>query len=251
MTKKMVSSSRTAKKKVPPSKSKKAAVPVQAIPASFGFEQLITNLSKENGGCLPNVGFDSAGLNAFGNAMPNSFSSQTCPNNVTLITIAPRFAFAYWNIQAALMIEIANKIGSDARLTLRFYDVTETQDIQNSLYWDIEVFDRQGNWYLKLQRPEQKLYLEIGMKNRTNGFSRISGADIMHMPDEVIARPGPLKWIVIRAEGQEYSDVDQDLLKKVLGPYFYDLLMRGRFSSIADSSIEALFHEINSLRPDK
>jgi len=264
MTRKIVRNSRTAKKKVPPKKAKKKIIPKETDSNIYGFEQLVAGISGSKKRHLPSTKFDAYALHTFHNVTPVASSTAGGMNRVTLLTIAPHFVFTHWEISAMSMIEAAEKIGPDAKLTLRFYDITENNDFTTCPFWDVEVFDRQGNWYLKLENPEQKLYVEIGMKSQTRPLSRISGADIMHMPAAVIAEPGPLKWLVSKtgdptrpdfAEGrpgtQEYMDVDQDLLKKVLGPYFHDLLMRGRFGSIANSSVEAIFHDIHSLRPDK
>lgn len=176
-------------------------------------------------------------------------------NSVTLLTVDPRFVFAYWEVRHDTLFEASRQIGSDAKLTLRFYDITDSGDTENSPFWDVEVFDRLGNWYLKLERPEQRLCLDIGMKSLSGRFVRICRSNLLRLPPQSLARPGPIKWMVVTASGdkliserEEYTDADLSLLKRILGPFFFDLLMRGRFASLAGSSLEAVFYNVEALR---
>jgi hypothetical protein len=76
----------------------------------------------------------------------------------------------------------------------------------------------------------------------------------MRLPPQSLAKPGPIKWMVVSPSGdrllsdvEDYTDADLALLKKILGPYFFDLLMRGRLASIAGSSVEAVFYDVQLL----
>ncbi len=176
-------------------------------------------------------------------------------DRVVLLVVDPRFVFTYWEVRSDSLDEARRRLGGDGKLTLRFYDITSTGVPEQSHYWDVEVFDRLGNWYLRLSHPDQLLCLDIGVKNHAGHFHCIGRSNVMRLPPQSLAKPGPIKWMVVSPDGgklisdiEEYTDADMALLKKILGPYFYDLLMRGRLASIAGSSVEAVFYDVSLLR---
>ena len=176
-------------------------------------------------------------------------------DRAVVLTVDPRFVFAYWEVKPESIQRAQSSLGQNARLTLRFYDISGGQDPDASPSWDIEIFDRLGNWYLRLDHPEQLLCLDVGMKNDSGNFYRIARSNVIKLPRQSLAAPGPLKWMVVSPDGQkiiteveEYTDADLELLRKILGPYFFDLLMKGQFASIAGSSLEAIFQEIAAFR---
>lgn len=172
-----------------------------------------------------------------------------------VLTVDPRLVFAYWEVRQQSIYDAMGKVGPHSKLTLRFYDISATGDPSNSPSWDVEVFDRLGNWYLRLDYPEQILCLDIGLKNEFGVFHCVARSNIIKIPRQSLASPGPLKWMVVSPDGQkiitdveEYTEADLQLLRKILGPHFFELLMKGQFASIAGSSLEAVFQEISSLR---
>ncbi len=176
-------------------------------------------------------------------------------DRAVVLTIDPRFVFTYWEVKHESMHHAVSRLGPGAKLTLRFYDISANGNPDASPSWDIEVFDRLGNWYLKLDYPEQILCLDVGMKNEFGAFHRITRSNVIRLPRQALAQPGPLKWMIVSPDGQkiisdveEYTDADLELLKKILGPYFFDLLMKGQFASISGSSLEAIFQEISAFR---
>lgn len=181
-------------------------------------------------------------------------SAEYGKDRVILLVVDPRFIFSYWEVRQDSMNEANHRLGGDAKLTLRFYDISHTGKPETSPFWDVEVFDRLGNWYLRLAHPEQHLCLDIGMRNREGHFHCIARSNVMRLPPQSLAQPGPIKWMVVSPSGEkllsdseEYTDADMALLKKILGPYFFDLLMRGRLASIAGSSVEAVFYDVQQL----
>lgn len=176
-------------------------------------------------------------------------------DRAVVLTVDPRFVFTYWEVKPESMHNAVSHLGPGAKLTLRFYDISATGDPDKSPSWDIEVFDRLGNWYLRLDYPEQILCLDVGMKNGYGAFHRIARSSVIRLPRQTLAAPGPLKWMIVTPDGQklistveEYTDADLELLKKILGPYFFDLLMKGQFASVAGSSMEAIFQDISAFR---
>ncbi len=176
-------------------------------------------------------------------------------DRVILLVVDPRFVFTYWEVTPGAMDEAARHLGAHPKLTLRFYDTTSGTPPERSPSWDIEVFDRLGNWYLRLETPEQTLVIDVGLKDARGQFRTISRSNYMKLPRPTLAPPGPIMWMVVGPDGEkvitsveDYTEADLALLKRILGPYFFGLLMRGDFSSILGSSMEAVFQDVALLK---
>jgi len=183
--------------------------------------------------------------------LPSSYNKD----QAVILTVSPHFVFAYWEVTNNSMHEAVSKIGYNTKLTLRFYDITLSSNPDHSPHWDIEVFDRLGNWYLKLDYPEQKLTLDIGLKNEFGNFYPLTRSNTIKLPRTTLADPGPLKWMIVTDLGdkittdiEDYTDADLELLRKILGPHFFDLLIKGKFSTLEGPNLEAVFQEISSFR---
>ena len=223
--------------------------PREIVSATMGFEDLITRVSEEK----IKEGETPKSLFTTPSAPPTTLQDKTESDRLLMLVIDPRFAFTYWEINPDSLLEATDKIGPDAKLTLRLYDTTSAEP--DVTYGDVEIFDRMGNWYLKMEHRQQRLFLEIGMKAATGEFACIARSRVMRITQEMLARPGPIKWIastpgddLAAPESEEYEDANHETLKKILGPYFYELLVRGRLASITGSSMEAVFHDIQTLR---
>lgn len=166
-------------------------------------------------------------------------------NRIVLLVVDPKFAFIYWEVQTDRMHDVLQSLGHNAKLTLRFHEA------DRPLFWDISIYERVGNWYLKLDHPQKHLWVELGMKNDRGDFQSIARSHQIKMPRTGLAAPGPTKWMLVSPTGErvmteveEYTDADFELLKKILGPYFFDLFRKGKFAGITGSSAENIFMEL-------
>jgi hypothetical protein len=176
-------------------------------------------------------------------------------DRVILLVVDPTFVFSYWEVTQASLDEASKHLGADPKLALRFYDTSDGQSPGSCPSWDIEVFDRVGNWYLRLERPDQTLVIDIGLKDDEGRFCAVTRSNYMRTPRPSIAPPGPTTWMTVGPDGEkvvtsieEYTDADRELLKRILGPHFYGLLVNGQFSSVVGSSMEAVFQDISLLK---
>lgn len=253
--------SRTLKRPIPrmEAKPRKHALPVTEIARMTqpgDIEQIISQISDATReiSAARRTKFD-IGVKHNGMAFPEQeIPAEYGKDSVVLLIVDPSFVFTYWEVRSDSLEEASRHVG-EGKLTLRFYDVGTSTTPEQGHFWDVEVFDRLGNWYLKLAHPEQNLCLDIGVKNAQGHFYRIARSNLVKLPQQTLAKPGPIKWMVVTPSGEkavsdveDYTDADLALLKKILGPYFFDLLMRGRLASIAGSSVEAVFYNVENLK---
>jgi hypothetical protein len=170
-------------------------------------------------------------------------------NRIILLVVDPKFAFIYWEVQQEKMNGALSAVGQNAKLTLRFTQLNTKHS------WDVSIYERVGNWYLNLNHPENHLIVEIGMKNDSGNFYRIASSNIMRFPRTRLAGRGPTKWMMVSPSGEkvtteieEYTEADLELLKKILGPYFFDLFSRGKLESLPGSSAENIFMNFEEIQ---
>lgn len=178
-------------------------------------------------------------------SLPESFPIATQQNQAMLLTADPVFVFVYWSVDHASYEKILKRAGPSSKLTLRFYDITSSLDLSRSPLWDLDVFDLAGNWYLKREHPEQKLCFDIGVKNDAGDFYPVSRSNILHLPTPLIDAASP------KATELPTLPMSHEELKSALGPYFFELFEKGRISTIANSSLAGIFHDISLLRHQK
>ena len=222
----------------------------QPSPRNTDLEKLISTISPNSTSILNPVSGKGSRSHSFHKLASTRRKSEFGVNTLKLLLVEPHFLFTYWEITDKSILDAGQSIGTEAKLALRYYDITESVELGNCRYWDIEIFDRIGKWYLRLEKPNQRLHLEIGLRDKSKVFTKIASADFLFMPKEVTANPGPHKWVIAESgsmpcarpdDNAQHTDADPEILKRIMGPYFFDILMKGHFPSIINSSTEALF----------
>lgn len=102
-------------------------------------------------------------------------------NRIVLLVRDPEWVYAYWEVTPDALGDANRRAGDpEARLTLRVYDVTEAKDLTS--FWDIELYQRIGNWYIEVGRPERTYLVDIGMKSRAGTFATIARSNTGQTP---------------------------------------------------------------------
>lgn len=102
-------------------------------------------------------------------------------NRIVLLVRDPEWVHAYWEVTPDALGEANRRLADpEAHLTLRIYDMTEWKDL--TYFWDIEIYQRIGNWYLHVGRPDRTYLTDVGMKSRTGAFATIARSNPGHTP---------------------------------------------------------------------
>jgi hypothetical protein len=170
---------------------------------------------------------------------------------VYLLVVKPHFAFAYWDISTASIDQAANLVGKQHNLTLRFYNVIDSQTLEYKTIQDIEVFDRIGNWYIKLGTFNQTLVVDIGLKDEDGRYCAISRTHAMTLFTDNMGvsfdQQTDIPLIdVVSGNLDDDLATDHKTLRRILGPHFYGLLMKGSLDTIVGTSAEAVFQDLSS-----
>ena len=103
-------------------------------------------------------------------------------NRVVMLPVDPTFAFLYWEVREDTLNSMFQQFGYDSKLSMRVYDVTniEFNGLNANEWWDIEVYNRIGTWYLKHYKGDRNLVVDIGVLSADGNFHVIYRSKTMY-----------------------------------------------------------------------
>jgi len=167
-------------------------------------------------------------------------------DRVVMLPIDPKFAFAYWEVKEDTLNHFFQMHGYDSKLTLRIYDVTDIDfDGYNSHeWWDVEIYNRLGTWYLRHFRSDRSLIVDIGVVSTDGNFHVMARSKSIYFPRDHMVAPGKILWMLVDEFGnkviseiEDYTDEDLRLLRKILGEDRFKLFMKGGLDVFLGGSV--------------
>ena len=167
-------------------------------------------------------------------------------DRMVILPIDPMFAFMYWEVKEDTLNHFFQTHGYDSKLTLRVYDVTNINfDGYNAHeWWDIEVFNRVGTWYLKHYKGDRTLIVDVGIVSTDGNYHIISRSKSIYFPRDHMVAPGKILWMLVDEFGnkviseiEDYTDEDLRLLRKILGEDRFKLFVKGGLDVFLGGSI--------------
>lgn len=166
-------------------------------------------------------------------------------NRAVLLPVDPVLAYTFWELREDTLIDYLNKFGYDNRLVLRIYDVTNVifDGTNSNEYWDIEVFERIGSWYIRHGKADRNLLIDIGIKAPDGTFHIICRSKTIYFPRNFIVNSSKIRWMLVDefgnsivSEVEDYTDDDLKLLEQILGKDRLKRLMKGELSFFGGGS---------------
>lgn len=121
---------------------------------------------------------------------------------ITLLVRDPETVFAYWEVPADRLGREQARLGRDARLCVRLYDVTGVHfDGTNATsVLDQEVYERVGSWYFNLDRPAHRFCADIGLRSADGRFATIARSNVAATPPSDVSDVTDEEWMLIEEE---------------------------------------------------
>ncbi len=138
------------------------------------------------------------GTSATGREMSyGSLPHEYGQDRIVLLARDPRMVFAFWEVTKQRLDEERKRIGSDARLCVRVYDVTGVafDGGNETAYFDQEVYERVGSWYLDLGRPGHAFCADLGVRLPSGRFHTLFRSNTISMPREGFSDVLDEEWI--------------------------------------------------------
>jgi hypothetical protein len=117
---------------------------------------------------------------------------------VTLMSRDPFVAYAYWEMTSARIEREKAWFGWDAKLCVRVYDVTGIQfDGRNAIgYYDQEISDNVGSWYVDLGRPRHSFCADLGLRSSQGKFLTLVRSNYITMPRSSVSDVVDNEWML-------------------------------------------------------
>jgi len=117
---------------------------------------------------------------------------------VTLMSRDPFVAYAYWEMTSARIEREKAWFGWDAKLCVRVYDVTGIQfDGRNAIgYYDQEISDNVGSWYVDLGRPRHSFCADLGLLSPQGKFLTLVRSNYITMPRSSVSDVVDNEWML-------------------------------------------------------
>lgn len=128
-------------------------------------------------------------------------------NKVVLMIRDPHWAYVYWEINSRKVAEARSRLESDfdhSRLILRVYDITgiEFNGFNAHSFFDIEIPNVLGNWYVHLGRPNRTFCIDIGYRKPDGGVFTLSRSNNITSPRDTFSEVADEEWM---ASEEEYK----------------------------------------------
>lgn len=122
-------------------------------------------------------------------------------NKIVLMARDPYFAFTYWEVTNQRYDDAKRLLGPGVRLVLRIYDITDMPDVKNAhSYFDIDVFDMVGSWYININRPNRSFCIDLGAIAPDGRFLTLIRSNVVTMPRDGVSDVVDEEWMLLEEE---------------------------------------------------
>lgn len=122
-------------------------------------------------------------------------------DKITIMARDPETVFTYWDISKEKQTSLAHTYGAkwhEAKPILRVHEISEeTPDKPASHYWDIDVDERAGTWYLNQVNPGQTYYVELGRIIDETLFVTIASSNYTQTPRNSLSDKIDPDWMLV------------------------------------------------------
>ena len=130
-------------------------------------------------------------------------------NRIVFMARDPHWAYVYWEINSQKIAEAKRKLRAafdDSRLILRVYDITGIEfDGKNAhSFFDIEIPNLLGNWYVPLGRPNRTFCIDIGYMETGGGLFALSRSNKVTSPRDTFSEVLDEEWV---GSNEEYKNI--------------------------------------------
>ncbi|MBI5042559.1 MAG: DUF4912 domain-containing protein [Nitrospirae bacterium] len=123
-------------------------------------------------------------------------------NKIVLMARDPYYAFTYWEVTSQRYEDAKRLLGQGVKLILRVYDITDIHfDGKNARgYFDIEVYEMTGSWYINIGRPNRSFCIDLGALAPDGRFLTLVRSNTVTMPRDTVSDVVDEEWMLLEEE---------------------------------------------------
>jgi hypothetical protein len=119
-------------------------------------------------------------------------------DRIVLIVRDPFVVHAYWEATLERIKREKAWFGWESKICIRIFDITGVQfDGKNAIgYYDQEVIERTGNWYLDLGRPGHSFCADLGLLSPEGRFFSLVRSNYITIPRDGVSDVLDEEWMI-------------------------------------------------------
>ncbi|HUI44685.1 MAG TPA: DUF4912 domain-containing protein [Nitrospirota bacterium] len=135
-------------------------------------------------------------------AKPGELPQGYGEDRIVLIARDPFVVHAYWEATAERLEREKAWFGWESKICIRIFDITGVQfDGRNAIgYFDQEVIERSGNWYLDLGRPGHSFCADLGLLSPEGRFFPLVRSNYITIPRDGVSDVVDEEWMLADEE---------------------------------------------------
>lgn len=110
-------------------------------------------------------------------------------NRIVLLARDPNWIFTYWEVGDKTLKSLQEKL-PDSHIALRVYDISGTTPEKPNRFFDINVYERIGNWHIEVNQPDREFLVDIGLLSPEGTFMVTARSNKILTPRDGIEKTG-------------------------------------------------------------
>ena len=127
---------------------------------------------------------DRESLHAIGKALEKHFPTEQVETELVLMEVSPHRLHAYWHITPLDLENVLRTAkGSQARLVIRFYDLSEPETAHSPDHgFDVELTETSGNRYVELSQDAKRYAAQLGLRIAGGRLLNLARSNLVELP---------------------------------------------------------------------
>jgi hypothetical protein len=140
---------------------------------------------------------------------PTTLPTTYGADRLALLVRDPHWSYAWWELTEERLAGARQSLGEKGTLVLRFYDISliEWDGANHHEFFDIEVQDVAGNWYVELGKPGASFVAEIGLRGMQGRFVALVRSNPVCLPRDSMSSQVDENWLILEEQYQRMFEL--------------------------------------------
>jgi len=130
-------------------------------------------------------------------------------DRLVLLIRDPWWVYSWWELTETTLAAGRSAIGAPAALALRVYDISaiDWDGANHHAYFDIDVHDLAGNWYIELGKPGASFCAELGLRADDGRFLALVRSNVVTLPRDGMSNVVDEEWMIVEEDFRRLFDL--------------------------------------------
>lgn len=125
-------------------------------------------------------------------------------DRLVLLVRDPYWAYCWWEITGESLARGQQMLGAEVSLVLRLFDITEIEwnGHNHHSFFDVDIEDEAGNWYIELNKPGGGFCAEVGFRDPDGTFLTLIRSNVVTLPRNQVSSVIDEEWMLLEGESR-------------------------------------------------